>query len=165
MELKTEQNSQGCGIGKALMILCLGHEDITDDGGLDPSAYREFKIWGEAIWGDIGFSTAARELCKTMVTIVCDPDLSTTTNYACKAYIEAAKIKGYQMMFVDKDSKKTVPGDHYHVLKTKDAEREFNRNPDAFIESKGNEWFFCSCKRGSTKDCLELEKHAEWNGL
>ena len=39
MDLKTEKNSQGCGIGRALMILCLGHEDITEDGGMDPSTY------------------------------------------------------------------------------------------------------------------------------
>ena len=164
MSLKTHTDYQGCGIGRALMILCLGHDDITEDGGMDPSTFRDFRhfgLFGQAVWGDIGFSTSARELCKTLVAIICEP-VSPTTKYACKAYIEAAKIKGYQMMFVDKVSVAYLPGEHYQVLKTKDAEREFNRNPDNFVESKGGEWFFCKCARGTTKDCLELERHANW---
>ena len=162
-KLETQEDSQGCGIGRELMILCLGHEDITEDGGLDPSAYNEEGIWGQTLWRDINFSSVARELCKTIVAIICAPT-DQTTNYACKAYIEAAKIKKYQMMFVEKDPEDVGPDDHYHVLKTKDAELEFNKNPDAFIQSKGNEWFFCKCKRGSTKECFELDKYAEWNG-
>ena len=163
MLVRTDAKSQHCGIAKALMILCLGDEDITEDGGLNPSTYHMEKPYGDAIWKDMDFSTFAREFCKTIVAIPCDPILSTTTNYACKAYIEAAKSEGYQMMFVDKPADEVEPDDHYHVLKTKDAELEFKKNPDDFLKSKGNEWFFCKCNRGTTKECYELDSYAKWN--
>merc|ERR1712080_793243 len=112
--------------------------------------YNENEGIDFAVWEDESFDSDARELRKTIVAISCYPDVNTPIS-VCKAYIEAARIKKYQMMFVSKRYS-------YQVLKTKDAEVEFKKDPDNFVDSKGMDWFFCQCKRGRTQDCYKLNE-------
>lgn len=156
-DLSTRKDSQKCGIGKSLMELCLKDEDVTEDGGINPLTYNDDKSINYSIWEDEEFTNAAHKLCKTLIVITCLP-VPPTTIYSCKAYIEAAKKQKYQMMFTDE-----YDDYGYHVLKTEDAETQFNLSPDNFIQSKGRYWFFCKCKRGSTADCLNLDEYPKEN--
>ena len=135
------------------MLLCMEDEDVTRDGGLNPLTYNELKEFDYALWEDEEFRVRSRQLCLSIIAITCEP-AHRITKYVCKAYIEAAKIAGYQMMFIDMN-----PDFSYKVLKTKNAESQFIKDPQNFLNSYGHEWFFCKCKRGSTQDCYKLEEY------
>ena len=137
------------------MMLCLEDEDVTKHGGLNPLTYNDKNEADVeyAVWRDKEFGKLARKLCLAIVFITCAPG-ENTTKYACKTYIEAAKAKGYQLLFAD-----NYMEDEYSVLETKEAERMFKNNPDDFISSLGDDWFFCKCKRGGLQDCKKLQEH------
>jgi hypothetical protein len=140
-------------------MLCLVDKDVIADGGLNPFTYNDNLIKAYTIWEDTKFRKRARELCKSIVEIAC-VTYSGTPNYACKSYIEAAKASKYEMMFVDRH-----PDNEYDVFKTIEAESQFNKGPDDFIDTYGQEWFFCKCKQGSTQDCLQLDEYSKHDVL
>ena len=136
------------------MMLCLEDEDVTFKGGLPVAEYNKNEGVRYAVWDDTAFINVARAYCKTIVAISCNPNkYRNTLLEVCKAYIEAARLKNYQMMFVSKGPAR------YEVFQTKDGKAEFIKNPRKFIDSRGRDWFFCKCERGFTKECYGLKEY------
>ena len=136
-DLETNEDSRKCGIARALLIICLQDKEVTMDGG-----------------ANLGFKPA-QEHCSAIVGITCKPemydDYGNRIVSICKSYIDAAEKATYQMLIVENQ-------DHteYSVLKTKKALKEFKSDPDKFINERGDEWFFCKCKKGNTKACTAM---------
>ena len=93
-DVVTEKDYRKCGIARSLLVLCLRDEDITRDGGVNPLTYNDLTETDYAIWEDEEFGERARLLCSSIVAVTCEP-IDNTPKYACKTYIEAARIAGY----------------------------------------------------------------------
>jgi len=154
-DLKTYAGSHKCGIAKQLMMVCLDDKYVTSHGGLRVRQYNMREKIRFAVWDDPAFIKDARRYCKTIVAISCDP-FNKTPLIVCKAYIEAARKKNYQMMFVSKVIAK------YQVFETKNGEVEFVKNPKKFLRDKGRDWFFCKCERGKNKECHNLKQYPKY---
>ena len=133
-ELETYENNRKCGIAKSLLIVCLQDKEVQKEGGIDIPAPAPREV---------------RTHCETVVIITCNP--KSKIRRICKAYIEAAKTAKYQKVITVKSD-----GTGYSVLKTNRALKEFISDPDEFVSKRGREWYFCKCKRGSTKACLDM---------
>ena len=136
-DVETYEHSRKCGMAKSLLMICLQDKEVIMDGGVD-----------------LGLKPA-QEHCSIIVGITCKPDMYDDEGNPivsiCKSYIDAARKTKYQMMIVENQ-------DHteYSVLKTKKALKEFKSDPDKFISERGDEWFFCKCKKGNTKACMDM---------
>jgi len=141
-DLHTEKGSRKCGIGKALMALCFKDEDIIEDGGLNPLT--------DGTWKDEKLKTIARDVCKTIIHISCEPDIGIDL-IACKMYMDAANEAGYHMIFVQ-----NLGDDKLKRLQIEDAKNIFEQNVDDFLSEKGSFWYFCKCKANMLQKCLGL---------
>ena len=141
--LKTNEGSQKCGIGKALMEFCLNDDDITEDGGINSLTSPS--------WRDDNLGPIAKEMCRSIVYVDCEP-LKPTPKMVCKSYMEAARDAGYQMMFVEK---LVYPEEViYDRLRIDRAYPIFVEDPEQFIVDRGNFWYFCKCKPTKRGPCL-----------
>ena len=64
-------------------------------------------------------------------------------------YMNAAKESGYNLVFVDKYGM-----ERYHRYKIETGKSIFVKNADDFLETQGNNWYFCKCKEGKKQACL-----------
>jgi len=149
-ELDTVQDSRKCGVGKELMKLCLGDTAVTGDSTeywqeTGPASYK--------MWQDEQFNNKVGQLCQEINFIQCAP-YDNTPKRICKAYIEAAKETGYEMMFSE-----LFGHNKYVVMKIADAEPEFISDPNKFVDSKGSHWFFCKCEPERKEECHKLVEH------
>ena len=148
--LYTEEDSRKCGVGKELMKLCLGDTKVT--GG----STKHWQITGPdnyIMWQDEQFNIKVGQLCEAINFIQCEP-YDDTPKIICKAYIEAAKETGYEMMFSETDKP-----NKYVVMKIADAELEFISDPNKFVALKGPIWFFCKCYAEQKEECHKLVEH------
>ena len=153
--LRTNPGNRRCGIGNALMMLCLKDEDITDDGGLNPLTDPE--------WLDDDLKEPTRNLCEAIILVSCSPYEGTPPK-TCEMYMNAAKIAGHHMIFtgknigidIDKKRKKRQSnGDEkYQVFEIANAKQIFEADPEKFLLDHGKFWFFCKCRKDRMADCL-----------
>ena len=136
----TNEGSRKCGIGKALMKLCLIDGDITKDGGYDLSTED---------WNDDELAPKVLNLCQTIVYISCAIYDDEVPSITCKMYMDAAKESGFDLVFVEKYGE-----ERYHRYKIETAKSIFEKNADEFLEKQGNNWYFCKCKKGGEQGCL-----------
>ena len=140
-DLKTYAGSQRCGIGRAMMEMCLKDEEITNDGGYNPLLNY---------WIEDELAKPARDLCKTIINVSCKP-YERTPPIACKMYMDVASTTGYHMIFVQSPDPSI---DRYHRYKIEIAKEIFENNHETFLEEKGDDWFFCKCKPDELQKCI-----------
>ena len=153
--VNTEETSQKCGIGSELMKLCL------EDPWIKAGSIRRWTSNNDrkfTVWGDEEFRNKAGQYCESITFILCSPDVPTPTA-VCKSYIKAAKVSGYEMMFIDGKFSPT-----YEVLMTEEAESLFTNDPNNFVTERGSHWFFCQCDEYEVANCYDLEKYEKTIG-
>ena len=148
--LRTGRDSRKCGVGKELMKFCLGDTAVTGDS---TEYWQETGPPDYNMWRDVQFNNKVGQLCEAINMIQCAP-YDNTPKKICKAYIEAAKETGYEMMFSE-----SYGHNKYVVMKIADAEPEFISDPDKFWDSKGSHWFFCKCDPERKEECHKLVEH------
>ena len=141
--LETDEGSQRCGIGRALMELCFKDDDITENGGVDPL--------NSIIWKDQQLGPTAKDVCASIVHVGCEPVDPDALLPVCKMYIEAARYAGYRMMFVGDLGKK-----QYHRFRIDRGYQLFTTDPESFSANQGIFWLFCKCKPTKRKECLGI---------
>ena len=137
-DIYTHKGSKNCGIGRAMLLLCLNDDDIIGNGGYNPL---------DDPWEDEDLGESARELCKAIVLLSCAP-YESTLPIACKMYMDTAKMAGYHLVFIQKDYDTT-----YKRLKIEIAKSIFENDPEDFLDEKGQHWFFCKCRPNKLQDC------------
>ena len=137
-DIYTHKGSKNCGIGRAMLLLCLNDDDIIGNGGYNPL---------DDPWEDEDLGESARELCKAIVVLSCNPKESTPP-IVCKMYMDTARTAGYHLVFIEKDY-----DNKYKRLKIDSAKSIFENNPEDFLDEMGNQWYFCKCKPNKLKDC------------
>ena len=140
-DLQTYERSRRCGIGRAMMEMCLKDEEISENGGWNPL---------QDYWIDDDLSRPARDLCKTIINVSCKP-YERTPAIACKMYMDVASTTGYQMIFIQSPDPLI---DRNHRYKIEIAKEIFENNHETFLEEKGDDWFFCKCKPDELQKCI-----------
>ena len=123
---------------------------ITEDCGINLLTY-----WN---WDDKDFGPTARDVCKSMVLISCVPDKETPRS-VCASYMDAARLAGYHMVFVDRNEGQDEV-EPFRKLKIKPATAQFRQDPQSFLDNVGRIWFFCKCKRNKRNECLGIIMHS-----
>jgi len=132
------------------MKFCLGDTAVTGDS---TEYWQETGPADYKMWLDEQFNNKVGQLCREINFIQCAP-YDNTPKKICKAYIEAAKETGYEMMFSE-----SYGHNKYVVMKIADAEPEFISDPNKFVDSKGSHWFFCKCEPERKEECHKLVEH------
>ena len=140
--LETFLGNRRCGMGRAMMELCLTDKYVIIDGGFDPL---------DDDFEDKELKEPARNFCETIVVINCATK-DDTDPIVCKTYMEAAITSGYHMIFVDGLEEGEVGRFKRYTIES--AKSLFISNPVGFLEEKGMGWFFCKCKPNKRRDCL-----------
>ena len=143
--LETFEGNRRCGMGRAMMELCLTDKYVIDDGGFNPP---EDKF---GVFEDKELKEPARNFCETIVIINCATK-DDTDPIVCKMYMEAAITSGYHMIFVNGLEEGEVGRIKRYTIES--AKSLFISNPVGFLEEIGMNWFFCKCKPNKRKDCL-----------
>ena len=140
--LETFLGNRRCGMGRAMMELCLTDKYVIIDGGFDPL---------DDDFEDKELKEPAKKFCETIVVINCATK-DDTDPIVCKMYMEAAIASGYHMIFVDGLEEGEVGSFRRYTIES--AKSLFISNPVGFLEEKGMGWFFCKCKPNKRRDCL-----------
>ena len=137
-EVETVAGNKYCGLATALMYECFGDEDVTKNGGVNLKTNDNFKNHPEE-------QKRLVTRCSTIVYLECLPEKPITPNKACKAYLNAAKKAGYDVIFMV--NKYRIHGRTFMYEKTLgNAITEFGQtieSADAFIHKYGVDWYFC----------------------
>ena len=172
IEIKPDHRQ--CGVATELLKSCLGYDpdfetEITDFGGLIefdglqqyPNFRNPDKFPGYSIWKDTKkYKEKVSSNCETLIAMPCfpdgaKPDGSAEQNDFCRAYLEAAEYKGYNHIFIDNDARGAKL--KHSIWGIKDALKEFKKNPQKFLKTKGRNWFFCKCKEEKELKCKKME--------
>ena len=144
--VETEPGYRQCGLAKYLMKACFEDEKMLgkENKGFDVrKEYPGIPYY----WLKEKRAKQVYEYCKTITFTSCQVDEDDTTNYACIAYIRAAKLANFDILFSLKGFKATG-------IEMKDVEKMFTKeNADKFIKDYGEYWFFCKCL---DKRCMAL---------
>ena len=139
--VRTSKTSLQCGLATTLMEFC-----FTDD---DIGSLSNHMISGI---GNIEHSKKIVHHCEHVIYLSCAPERPETPTVACSAYLTAAVNTDHKIVFTTSKEKGGV--DVMNV--EKDAKPKFRRNPDMFISSHGENWYFCRCKPETIAECEAL---------
>ena len=136
-DVETQQGSGQCGLATALFQVCFQDEDVTKDGGLNPSKNPDFNAHPEE-------QQRATSRCAIIVFVACIPDRKTPKK-VCSAYLNAASKAGYGSIFTSIPIKEGKMDD----MTLDDAIKDFGKTEDSandFIRIHGWYWYFCKEK-------------------
>ena len=148
-DVTTEPGYRQCGLAKYLMKAC-----FEDDGILGPEK-KGYDVRKEYpgipnYWIMERRARRVYEYCRTVTFTSCQVDSEDTSKYACIAYIRAALLASFHILFAFKSM--SAKG-----IKLVDVEKIFTyENADKFVEDNGEYWFFCKCSEQQFELCMTL---------
>ena len=155
-DVTTQPGSYGCGLAKYLMKACYEDDEILG------KAKKGYDVFTDELdkWEDEPNEAdeSANRLCQTITYTHCAPEIDSagtkTPERACVSYMRGAIAADFDLIFIYKG-----PMGAMDVLNLIEAEKDFRRDEGSakeFIKKHGPEWFFCKCKDGRKKECMDM---------
>ena len=156
-DVATKPGYRKCGLAKYLMKACFEDEHILGGNRRGFDVRKDYPGIPN-YWVKERRARRVHEYCKTVTFTACQVDDKDTTLYACVAYIRAARLAQFDILFSFK-SHSLSPAKGIKLI---DAEIMFTYDKaDQFIEQNGEVWFFCKCFGTMKSMCMSLIDYVE----
>ena len=136
--VKTEDDSLGCGMATTLMEFCFTDYRV---GGVDVENDQHFKKESLTKWREM-----AMQYCKHVVYLLCAP---TAPDISCSAYLTAAINTNHMMMFTYQRYPADSDSEVMYVWDVAKTQPEFKKHAKKWISTYGYAWYFCQCNVNS----------------